>query len=76
MKFDNSVKWRIIDEFGVDSLKYNENGDIIVTVTWSNISVLYQYILSFGDKAEIVAPMEYRLDFSQFLKKMQKKYER
>lgn len=76
VKFDNSVKWRIIDEFGVDSLKYNENGDIIVTITWSNISALYQYILSFGDKAEIVAPMEYRQNFSQFLKKMQKKYER
>lgn len=76
VKFDNSVKWRIVDEFGVDSLKYNENGDIIVAITWSNISALYQYVLSFGDKAEIVAPMEYRQNFAQFLKKMQKKYER
>ena len=76
VKFDNSVKWRIIDEFGVDSLKYNEHGDIIVTITWSNISALYQYILSFGDKAEIITPMEYRQNFAQFLKKMQKKYER
>lgn len=76
VKFDNSVKWRIIDEFGVDSLKYNEHGDIIVTITWSNISALYQYILSFGDKAEIITPMEYRQNFAQFLKKMQRKYER
>ena len=76
VKFDNSVKWRIIDEYGADLLKYNENGDIIVTVAWSNISALYKYILSFGDKAEIVAPIKYRQDFSMFLKKIQKKYER
>ena len=24
VKFDDSVKWRIIDEFGMDSLKYDE----------------------------------------------------
>lgn len=76
VKFDDSVKWRIIDEFGADSLKYNENGDIIVTITWSNITALYQYILSFGDKAEIVAPMEYRQNYAKVLKKMHKKYER
>ena len=75
VKFDDLVKWRIIDEFGVDFVKYNENGDIIVTITWSNISALYQYILSFGDKAEIVSPMEYRQNFAKFLKNMQKKYE-
>lgn len=75
VKFDDSVKWRIIDEFGADFLKYNENGDIIVTITWSNISALYQYVLSFGDKAEIIAPMEYRQNFAKFLRKMQKKYE-
>ena len=74
VKFDDSVKWRIIDEFGVDFLKYSENGDIIVTITWSNIPAFYQYILSFGDKAEIVAPMEYRQDFVKFLKKIQQKY--
>lgn len=75
VKFDDSVKWRIIDEFGMDSLKYDEKGDVIVTITWSNIAALYQYVLSFGDKAEIVAPMEYRQNFAEFLKKMQKKYE-
>lgn len=75
VKFDALVKWRIIDEFGVDSLKYNENGDIMVTITWSNIPALYQYVLSFGDKAEIMEPMEYRQNFAEFLKNMQKKYE-
>lgn len=75
VKFDNSVKWRIIDEFGAGSLKYNEKGDIIVTIPWSNVPALYQYVLSFGDKAEIIAPMKCRQDFAKYLKKIQKKYE-
>ena len=75
VKFDDSVKWRIIDEFGTDSLKYNEKGDIIVTITRSNIPALYQYLLSFGDSAEIIAPMEYRQNFANVLINMQKKYE-
>ncbi len=76
VKFDDSVKWRVIDEFGADLVKYDENGDIIVIFTWSDIPALYRYILSFGDSAEIISPAEYRRDFARFLKKMQEKYER
>lgn len=76
VEFDDSVKWRIIDEFGEDYVKYNENGKIYVTFTWSNIPAFYQYILSFGDQAEIVSPMKYRKNFKKILKKMLNNYER
>lgn len=55
--------WRIIDEIGEDYVKYNENDEIYVTFTWSNIPAFYEYILSFGDQAEIVSPMKYRQYF-------------
>lgn len=76
VKFDDSVKWRIIDEYGADFLNYDDNGDILVTFTWSDIPAFYQYILSFGDKAEIIEPVEYRHDFAELVKNMQKKYKR
>lgn len=76
VKFDDSVKWRIIDEYGIDFMDYDENGSIIVTFTWSDIPAFYQYILSFGDKAEIIEPKKYRQDFAELVKNMQKKYER
>lgn len=76
VKFDDSVKWRIIDEYGMDFLEYDENGEIIVPFTWSDIPAFYQYILSFGDKAEIIEPEKYRQDFAELLKNMQKKYKR
>ena len=74
VKFDESVKWRIIDEYGADFLKYNDNGEIVVTFTWSDIPAFYRYILSFDDKAEIIEPVEYRREFAELLKKMQKIY--
>lgn len=75
VKFDDSVKWRIIDEYGVNSIKYNENGEIVVTFTWSDLPAFYRFILSFDDKAEIIEPVEYRREFAELLKKMRKKYE-
>lgn len=71
VRFDKSVKWRIVDEFGVDFLHYTADGNIELTFTWSDVPAFYQYILSFGDKAEIIAPAAYRQGFADILKKMQ-----
>lgn len=75
VKFDKSLKWRIIDEFGTELPKFCENGDIILEFTWTDIPSFYSYILSFGDKAEIISPKEYRFEFQELLKKISEKYE-
>ena len=75
VRFDKSIKWRIIDEFGADKLKYNENGDIIMDFTWSDKQTFFGYILGFADKAEILEPNEYREEFSGILKNISSHYE-
>lgn len=75
VRFDKSMKWRIVDEFGVDLLKYDSDGNIVVTFTWSDVPAFYQYILSFGNKAEILSPNEYRKEFAEILKNMQEHYQ-
>lgn len=75
VKFDKSLKWRIIDEFGTELPKFCENGNIILEFTWTDIPSFYRYILSFGDKAEIISPKEYRFEFQELLKKISEKYE-
>ncbi len=70
VRFDEAAKWRLADEFGTDFLKYDENGSLTVTFTWSDVSSFYEYILSFGDKAEILAPESYREGFLELLNKM------
>ncbi|MBQ8824947.1 MAG: WYL domain-containing protein, partial [Ruminococcus sp.] len=74
VKFDKSVKWRIIDDFGVEALKFNEEGNILININWSDIKSFYNYILTFGDKAEIISPEEYRQEFMNILKNTSKNY--
>lgn len=75
VKFDKSVKWRIYDEFGTD-LKYDAQGNIILTFTWQDDVSLYRYLLSFGDNAEIISPDGKRREFKRILEKMIGKYEK
>ena len=75
VKFDTSVKWRIIDEFGADFLKYDEDGNLVMTFTWSDTLSFYRYILTFGSNAEIIDPPEYRQEFAELVKKIYSQYE-
>ncbi|MCI5753003.1 MAG: YafY family transcriptional regulator [Oscillospiraceae bacterium] len=74
VRFDKSVKWRIIDEFGTELPRYDVDGNILLSFTWSDVPSFYQYILTFGDKAEIISPEEYRKGFAELLKNIGKKY--
>lgn len=75
VKFDKSVKWRIIDEFGAELPRYDEEGNVYLKFTWSDVPSLFRYILTFGDCAEIISPSEYRREFSELLKKISAKYD-
>lgn len=74
VRVDKSAQWRVIDEFGADRLIYNENGDILINYVWSDKQSFFHHIMSFGDKAEILEPLEYRTEFAEFIEKILKKY--
>ena len=74
VRFDSSVKWRLVDEFGAEYLTEDEDGSITLDFTWSDVPSFYSYIAGFRDAAEIIAPEEYRKEFSELLEKMLKKY--
>ncbi len=52
VQFDKSVKWRIVDEFGTENFTEDENGNVILTFTWSDKFSFYSYILCFRENAE------------------------
>lgn len=74
VRFDSSVKWRLVDEFGAEYLTEDEDGSITLDFTWSDVPSFYSYIAGFRDAAEIIAPEEYRKEFSDVLEKMLKRY--
>lgn len=74
VRFDASVKWRVIDEFGMELPEFAPDGSITLRFTWADVPSFYQYILSFGDTAEIISPAEYRAGFSELLKNISEKY--
>ncbi|MDE6745790.1 MAG: YafY family transcriptional regulator, partial [Oscillospiraceae bacterium] len=58
VRFDSSVKWRLVDEFGAEYLTEDEDGSITLDFTWSDVPSFYSYIAGFRDAAEIIAPEE------------------
>lgn len=75
VRFDPALQWRLIDEFGTEMLRYDEDGNILLTLTWEDAPSFYRYILSFGDSAEIIAPETYRREFAAVVKKIADKYQ-
>ena len=75
VKFDKSVKWRIIDEFGRENFNEDAEGNIILNFTWADKQSLFSYILGFRECAEIISPAEYREEFLELLKKIYDKYQ-
>ncbi len=74
VKFDPSVKWRLVDDFGADNFTELPDGFIEKTFNWLDLPSFLSYILSFGDKAEITEPEEYRSEYAKMLEKMVKIY--
>lgn len=73
--FDKSVKWRLIDEWGSNKFDEDENGNIILTFTWSDKHSLFNWLLTFADNVEIISPNEARNEFSEIIKKISSKYD-
>lgn len=74
VRFDKSVKWRIVDEFGTENLTEDEQGNISLIFTWSDKLSFYSYILGFRENAEIISPPEFREEFAEILKNISEKY--
>lgn len=74
VRFESSVKWRVLDEYGPDIPIFGEDGSSEFTHTWSDKQSFFSFILSFGDKAEILSPPELRNEFAEIIKNIVKKY--
>ena len=72
--FQPGAKWRLIEEYGMESFTAEEDGRLRFSFGFSDRENLFSWLLSFGDQVELVEPASLRMEFSCLLTKIQKHY--
>ena len=72
--FAPEVKWRLVEEFGPECCNETKDGNLLFEREYTNEDNLISWILTFGDKAEILEPEDMREKFITTLKNIQTRY--
>lgn len=72
--FDADQKWRLVEEFGPSCFTENDDGRLLFTADYTDIDNLITWIMTFGDKAEVLEPQEARKKIALMVQKMTKIY--
>ncbi|NJJ35802.1 YafY family transcriptional regulator [Clostridioides difficile] len=74
LKISKDVGYRVYDEFDIDNILYDNDGDFIVTVQYPKNDWIYGYILSFGKNIEVLEPIDVRNKILQIIDDVKMKY--
>lgn len=74
--FTPLVKWRLIDEYGIESFVEQEDGMLLFEFAFSDKESLFGWLLTFGKEVELLEPKEWRVEFLVQIEEILKKYER
>lgn len=72
--FNESEKFRIIEEYGIDSFKVLDSGQIIFEWNFTNYDNMLRWVLSFGDNVTVLSPKELIYDLRFQSENILKKY--
>ena len=75
VRMDISFEFLAIDFFGIENIRKDDSGNIIVMFQTENIDWTISVFSQFGEKAEIISPDYARVKMRDFLKKAIKQYE-
>ncbi len=68
--FDPEMKWRLVEEFGPDCYEIQDDGRLLLIRDYSDIENLTMWMLTFGDKVEVLEPLEVRIKLIAIAKSM------
>lgn len=74
--FEADQKWRLVEEFGTSCFTENDDGRLLFTADYTDMENLITWILTFGDKAEVIEPEEVRERVRTAIEAMIKNYRR
>lgn len=58
--FHPDMKWRLIEEFGPNCFTEKEDGRLLFMADYTDMEYLVSWLLTFGDKAEVLEPVQVR----------------
>lgn len=58
--FDADMKWRLVEEFGMKCYTERKDGKLLFEEYYSDMENLVSWMLTFGDKVEVLEPEEVR----------------
>ena len=68
--FEPDQKWRLVEEFGSKSFVETDDGRLLFTADHTDLENLVAWLMTFGDKAEVLEPREAREEITRIVKKM------
>lgn len=72
--FEPECKWRLIEDFGSGSFREQENGKLLFQADYTDRENLITWLLTFGDKAVLLEPLEIREKIADIAEKIQRLY--
>ena len=72
--FEPDMKWRLVEEFGPDCYEVQEDGRLLLIRDYSDMENLTMWMLTFGDKVEVLEPVEVREKLKNMAESMIGKY--
>ena len=74
--FESDQKWRLFEEFGPNCFTEQDDGRLLFTADYTDMENLITWIMTFGDKAEVLEPEEAREKIKDTIEAMRKNYSR
>lgn len=72
--FAKECKWRLIEEYGADSFVIQPDGTLKFSFGFTDKEQIINWMLTFGEKGELLEPKELREELAQIGKAIWKKY--
>ena len=74
--FDPSCRWRLVEEYGADYFNVEPDGRLRFTGGFPDADSVLSWVLTFGDKAELLEPQELRERLGELTKTLADRYGR
>lgn len=76
VRFEPSCRWRLVEEYGPDSFTTDPDGWLRFTVGFPDADSALSWVLTFGDKAELLQPDQLRRRLGELTSALAARYRR